>query len=146
MDSIMTFQTCRHGLPTQAPLILAVDDDDDNLLLLSYAIELFDCRFVGRTSCHAALPIVRQCQPDLILMDILMPEQDGISFMRHLRQNATTCQIPIIAVTALARAEDREAILLSGFTDYLSKPYLLDDLESLVQQHLGQRVKLKTPV
>ncbi|HEY9658091.1 MAG TPA: response regulator, partial [Allocoleopsis sp.] len=109
-------------------------------------IELFGCRFVGKTNCNAALTVVRQYHPDLILMDILMPEQDGISFVRHLRQNITTCQIPIIAVTALARAEDREAILLSGFTDYLSKPYLLDDLEVLVRQHLGQEMQLPAPV
>ena len=115
------------------PLILAVDDDDDNLLLLDYAIELFGCKFVGRSSCQAALSLIEECQPDLILLDILLPEVDGISFVQELRQNPRTYQIPIIAVTALARAEDRETIMLSGFTGYISKPYMLEDLEELIR-------------
>lgn len=115
------------------PLVLAVDDDEDNLLLLSYAIELFGCRFMGRSSCQTALSLIEECQPDIILMDILLPEVDGISFVQELRQNIRTCQIPIIAVTALAREEDRETIMLSGFTGYISKPYMLDDLEELIR-------------
>lgn len=118
------------------PLILAVDDDDDSLLLLSYVLDALDCQFIGRSDSKNALETAKAYNPDLILLDVLMPDVDGIEVVQHLRQDPLTCAIPVIAVTALARAEDRQTLLLSGFTDYLSKPYLLEDLESLVYRYI----------
>lgn len=135
MDSVLSFKACESHTNRQS-LILVVEDDDDNLLLLSYAIEAFGCRFIGQSCGEAALAVAREHQPDLILLDILMPSVDGIQLLQRLKQDASTCQIPVIAVTALARTEDRQLLLQAGFTDYISKPYMLDDLEALIHRHL----------
>lgn len=137
MNSTLASSLDRQQSNRTLPLILAVDDDDDNLLLIRYAIELFGCQFVGQSSCHAAHSIIQESRPDLILLDILLPDLDGYTFVQSLRQDPLTSDTPVIAVTALARAEDRETILLSGFTDYLSKPFMLEDLEALIHRYLG---------
>jgi len=66
----------------------------------------------------------------------MLPDVDG-SVVHRLRQNRQTMTIPIIAVTALARVEDRDSLLLAGCNDYISKPYMLDDLE-VIRCHLPQ--------
>jgi CheY-like chemotaxis protein len=118
------------------PLILVVEDDDDNLLLIRYALESFGCRFIGQSNSQQALATIKECKPDLILMDVLLPGVDGIQLVKYLKQDEVTRQIPVIAVTALAKTEDRESLLLVGFADYLSKPYMLDDLEAAIHRHL----------
>jgi len=139
MDSVLSVRSYESQVARQCAqqsLILVVEDDDDNLLLMGYAIEAFGCKFIGQSSSEAVLSIAEEYQPDLILLDILMPDVDGIQVLQALKQNPSTCQIPVIAVTALARAEDRQSLLSAGFTDYISKPYMLDDLEALVHHHL----------
>ncbi|PSB22312.1 hypothetical protein C7B61_19720 [filamentous cyanobacterium CCP1] len=127
---------CVHQPATTHPLILVVEDDDDNLLLIRYALESFGCRFVGQEDSRNALHTAKECKPDLILMDILLPNVDGIQLVQHLKQDEATRDIPVIAVTALAKLEDRENLLLAGFVDYVSKPYMLDDLEAAIRRHL----------
>lgn len=135
MDSVLSFKSCESYIDRQS-LIMVVEDDDDNLLLLSYAVEAFGCQFIGQPCSEAALATAKERQPDLILLDILMPSVDGIQLLQRLKQNASTRHIPVIAVTALARSEDRQSLLQVGFTDYISKPYMLDDLEALIHRHL----------
>lgn len=118
------------------PLVLVVDDDDDNLVLISYALELMGVNFVAAGSGHEVMSISRQYSFSLILLDILLPDMSGVSVLRWLRKNAGTRQVPVIAVTALAQAKDRDRILKAGFTDYLLKPYMLDDLSAMVQSCL----------
>jgi CheY-like chemotaxis protein len=123
------------GAITQ-PFILCVDDNEDNLLLASYVVELCGIEFVGQTSGWAALNLVAVSPPALILLDILLPDLNGIDFLNHLKQNPLTCDIPVIAVTALATLSDRSRLLLAGFVDYVSKPYMLEDLEATIFRHL----------
>lgn len=120
----------------QHPLVLVVEDNSDNLLLLSYALDTFGCRYLGESDSRSALQLVKECQPDLILLDILMPNLDGIGFLTQLKQDPSMQAIPVIAVTALVGMDERQRLLDAGFTDYLSKPYMLDDLEALIHQHL----------
>lgn len=118
------------------PLILVVDDDPDNLLLLAYTLEPLGCSLLTAADGLTALQRAQTHQPDLIFLDILMPYMDGIEVITQLRQKAKTKNIPAIAVTALARKEDRERLLRAGFDDYLSKPYMIEDVEALVQRYL----------
>ena len=117
------------------PLVLVIDDDDDNLLLMKYALEMFNCVFLGRTDGLEALSLAQTCQPALILLDIVLPKFSGIDLLHQLKQNEQTKHIPTIAVTALARNEDRQELLAAGFDDYISKPFCLDDLEGLVRTY-----------
>lgn len=120
-------------------LILAVDDDEDNLLLLTEVLKPMNCSCVTATCGRIALHLAQVCQPALILLDVMLPDFNGIEVVHRLRQNPQTRTIPVIAVTALARVEDRELLLLAGFDDYISKPYMLDELEAIVCRHLSRK-------
>lgn len=130
-----------HDIPTQRqegypPLVLAVDDDSDNLLLLSYILEEFNCMILAEKDGRAALEIAQKIKPELILLDILLPSLNGIEIVRHLKSNSATSGIPVVAITALARRDDKERLLAEGFSSYISKPYLLAEVEQIIGYHL----------
>lgn len=125
----------QHSFATK-PRILAADDDEDNLLLLAYILEPLGCNLITAVDGLSALSMARTYQPDLILLDVLMPYMDGIEVVSQLRKDSKIKTIPAIAVTALAVRDDRERLLKAGFNDYISKPYMLEDIEATVRRHL----------
>lgn len=127
-----------------SPLILAVEDNEDNLLLLSYALESLGCKLICQKDSLTTVLVAKEYQPDLILLDILLPGMSGIDVVRSLKQEPLTSHIAAIAVTALASAEDREQILNAGFNDYISKPYMIEDLEALVRRYLCKKLNPKS--
>ncbi len=118
------------------PLVLAVDDNQDNLELLAQILDLFGCECVGAVDGGTALTAAASRPPDLILLDICLPDIDGIELVSRLKKNLQLINIPIIAITALAKTEDRDRILQAGCAAYLSKPFDIDQLEALMYQHL----------
>ncbi|MCT7949742.1 response regulator [Ancylothrix sp. C2] len=123
----------------RTPLVLAVDDDEDNLYLMAQFLDLFGCESLLAADGLTALFLAQNHQPDLILSDILLPDIHGLELIGRLRNNPTTLKIPVVAVTALAQQEDRQRILQAGCAGYLSKPYLLEDLEAVVNAQLSFR-------
>ncbi len=130
----------------QPPLILAVEDNDDNLLLLSYALDSLGCRLICQKDSSTTVLVAKEYQPDLILLDILLPGKSGIDLVRSLKQEPLTSHIAAIAVTALASVEDRERILRAGFDDYISKPYMIEDLEDMVRSYLNRKLNVGSPL
>ena len=124
------------------PLILAVDDDEDNLLLLAYTLEPIGCTLMTAINGMMALSLARTYLPDLILLDILMPHMDGTEVVSHLRKDSKTQTIPVIAVTAMAVPHQRERLLLAGFNDFISKPYMIEDVEAVVRRHLRMKATI----
>lgn len=122
---------------TKKPLILAVDDDEDNLLLLTEVLEPMSCSVLTATHGKTTIHLAQVCQPDLILLDVMLPDLNGLEVVHRLRQNPQTKLIPVVAVTALARSEDRDRLLLAGCNDYISKPYMLDELEAVICRQLS---------
>lgn len=118
------------------PLILAVDDDEDNLLLLTEVLKSLECSFITATQGQTAINLAQDHQPCLIILDVMLPDFSGVEVVHQLKHNPQTMTIPVIAVTALAREEDREHLLLVGCDDYLSKPYMIDELEAIIQRYL----------
>ena len=139
MDLAKAFMRDKKKQYSQPPLILAVEDDDDNLLLLSYALDSLDCRLICQKDGLTTVLVAKEYQPDLILLDIVMPGLSGIDVIRCLKQEPLTRNITTIAITALATTEDRERILMSGFDDYISKPYMIEDLEAIVSHYLCKK-------
>lgn len=123
----------------QRPLILAVEDNEDNLLIMNYIVDSLNCRFIGEPNGNKTLSIARESQPHLILLDIMLPEANGIDLFYSLKQDRETCHIPVIAVTALARVEERQRILSAGFDAYVSKPYMLEEIEEVICCYLKQK-------
>lgn len=121
----------------QPPMVLVVDDDDDSLTLMAYILEQLSCETCFVSDGLAALEAARQHHPQLILSDIHLPQVDGYSLIQQLRADAGTQDIPIVAVTALAGQENRQKILTAGFDDYISKPFLIEPLEHLINRFIG---------
>jgi CheY-like chemotaxis protein len=118
--------------------IAVVEDNADNRLLVrailedSYVIIEFD-------SGSAALTGLNDARPDLILLDISLPEMDGTEVLRAIRADAELSALPVIALTAHAMAGDRERFLAQGFDDYLTKPImdenvLIGSIERLLER------------
>ncbi|RUT13135.1 hypothetical protein DSM107010_16910 [Chroococcidiopsis cubana SAG 39.79] len=83
---------------------------------------------------RGAIEMAQQYQPDLILLDIMMPEMDGMEVLKRLRNNPKTRETPIIAVTGMDR--NREYFLSAGFDDWLGKPIELEKLEEVIRRHI----------
>ncbi len=109
---------------TQArrPNILAVDDDSGNLAILRQLLHPH-YNVLAAPSGERALKIVAATPPDLILLDVVMPEMDGYAVLARLRDNPATRDIPVIFVTGLDSIEDEEKGLALGAVDYIAKPY-----------------------
>jgi CheY-like chemotaxis protein len=115
--------------------IVVVDDDSDNLELTSIILETYGVQVMKATSASEALEIVRQFEIDLLISDIAMPQEDGYSLIRQIRQ---VKQIPAIALTALAMPEERSKALKSGFQLYLTKPVEPMNLVTEVAKLVGR--------
>lgn len=122
------------------PTILVVDDTEDNLDLLEFALKRKPVRMLRATNGKACLAMAQEHNPDLILLDIQMPEMDGFETLRHLRANRTTAKIPVVFLTA--QKKDPESIaagLEMGAEQYLTKP--IDTEELLVRARTLIRLK-----
>lgn len=114
-------------LPYQ-PQVLLVEDNDSNLEMLSTYLRIKGCDVLTARNGVEAIALAGERLPDVVLMDVQMPEMDGLEATRLLRQNAALRLTPIIALTALAMPGDRERCLDAGMDDYLSKPLGLKEL------------------
>jgi CheY-like chemotaxis protein len=117
--------------------ILLVDDTPTFLMAARDYLRLhgFDVDTAG--SGAEALAAVHDQRPELILLDIQMPEMDGVTFARQLRADRTMEDIPVVAVTALAMPGDRERCLAAGMVDYYTKPISLHRLGEIAEHYLG---------
>ncbi|WP_231295572.1 response regulator [Gloeocapsa sp. PCC 7428] len=119
------------------PLVLAVDDNEDNLQLLAQLLMLIECSHITATDGQTAVIMAQNYQPNLILLDMMLPDLDGIEVVSRLKQNPETMEIPIVAVTAMAREEDQQRFLRAGCKEYIKKPYIIEELEATIRRCLG---------
>ena len=124
------------------PLILIVDDTPTNIQVLAEALRA-DYRVKVATSGKAALTIANhpESRPDLILLDVMMPEMDGYEVCRRLKQEPATQNIPVIFVTAKSDVTDEELGLKLGALDYIVKPFHLAIIKARVQNHISLKMK-----
>jgi CheY-like chemotaxis protein len=111
--------------------ILLAEDDVRNIFALSAVLEPRGATMVIARNGREAVELATANPPELVLMDIMMPEMDGLAAIRALRANPALRTLPIIALTAKARREDREQCLAAGANDYMAKPIDVDKLVSL---------------
>ena len=125
------------GRPTYKPVVLAVDDVPDNLTTIADMLRDLDVSVRVASNGQAALRYAAlEPQPDLILLDVMMPGMDGHAVLAELRSRSETRNIPVIFVTALDSASDEQAGLLEGAADYISKPIKPAVLTARVQAQL----------
>lgn len=119
--------------------VLVVEDHPDTRSVLVLMIERWGFEVVEARNGRDALIMVEQNGFDLMVVDMAMPLVDGFEFVRRVRVQSKTANIPIIAVTALDAPEDRDRCLQAGCNDYLPKPFSFDDLKAKIDALLGEK-------
>ena len=124
-----------------AERILVVEDNEKNMKLFRDVLAATGSRTLEATTGGEAVELASEHAPDLVLMDIQLPDLDGVQALQRLRADARTAAIPIVALTAQAMQGDRERFLAAGFDGYLSKPVNIHDLIETVGRHCGGRIR-----
>ncbi|WP_375468975.1 CHASE2 domain-containing protein [uncultured Nostoc sp.] len=111
-----------------APLVLIVDDDRNHCSILTNLLQEIGCQTLEATDGKHGLQIVKECNPDVILLDLAMPNMDGFELMIHLQSDPKTRSIPIIVSSASVFEENRQRSLQAGAKAFLPKPLQVDEL------------------
>jgi two-component system, cell cycle response regulator DivK len=130
-------------MTAQPKLVLIVEDNDLNMKLFRDLIEAHGYRTMHTRDGMDVLPLAREHHPDLIIMDIQLPEVSGLDITKWLKAEADLKHIPVIAVTAFAMKGDEEKIRAGGCEDYLSKPIMVTQFIATVKRHLEPQAAAK---
>jgi CheY-like chemotaxis protein/anti-anti-sigma regulatory factor len=134
-------------MPTESqkrPLILIVDDTATNLSILSGPLAGAGYSIAVATDGEAALKQIQHELPELILLDVLMPGMGGFDVCKRLKESPVTRDIPVIFMTASTEITQRVRGLHLGAVDYITKPYLLEEILARVQVHVELRILTRT--
>jgi two-component system cell cycle response regulator DivK len=119
--------------------VLVVEDNEKNMKLFRDVLMAKGYRTLEATTGREALELAVEHAPDLVLMDMQLPDVDGVEALSRLRADERTAAIPVLALTAQAMHGDRERFLAAGFDDYLSKPVNVVELVGTVRHHCDGR-------
>ncbi len=123
--------------------ILIVEDNELNMKLLRDVLEAYGYTTITTGEGAASFNLAREHRPDLILMDLQLPDISGYDAVRQLKDNEETRPIPVVAVTAFAMVGDERKALTCGCDAYLAKPILLRDFLDLVEKFIGAASELQ---
>jgi two-component system cell cycle response regulator DivK len=117
-------------------LILIVDDNGQNRKLARDVLQFAGFRTLEADGGSEGVSLALEHRPDLVLMDIRMPDMNGTEALRRLRDDERTARIPIVALTSSTMKGDREQFLAEGFDGYLQKPISVREFPDQVRSHL----------
>ena len=115
--------------------IVVVEDNERNMKLFREVLESSGYRTLEATTGERAVELVVEHCPDLVLMDIQLPDIDGVEALGRLRADERSASLPVLALTAQAMEGDRERFIAAGFDGYLSKPVNIADLLDAVRRY-----------
>jgi CheY-like chemotaxis protein len=117
--------------------VLIVDDDVRNIFALSAVLEEYEMEVSSADNGRDAIRLLREgIGAEIVLMDVMMPEMDGLQTMREIRKIPRLKNLPIVAVTAKAMKGDREKCIEAGAWDYLSKPVDIEQMLTVLRAWL----------
>lgn len=119
-------------------LILVVDDSADNVAMISLDLQQQGYRVVTAANGEDAVAVATQMLPNLILMDINLPNLDGLGATRRIRENESMREVPVVAITAFGTEGFQRAAYDAGVSGYLTKPLDLDRMHQLIARLLSQ--------
>ena len=119
-------------------LVLIVDDNEKNRKLARDVLTFAGFRTLEAETGEQGVSLATEHLPDVILMDIRLPDLDGTAVLRRLRAEERTAAIPVVAVTSFAMKGDRERFLAAGFDGYLEKPINVTELGDQVRAYCAQ--------
>jgi two-component system cell cycle response regulator DivK len=120
-----------------AKTVLIVEDSELNMRLFNDLLEAFGYRTVKTRDGRQAVPLAREHKPDLIVMDIQLPEISGLEITDRLKKDPALKSIPVVAVTAFAMRGDEQKILAAGCDAYLSKPISVTTFLETIRRFIG---------
>jgi DNA-binding response OmpR family regulator len=120
------------------PLVLIADDDPDILMLVRFRLERAGYEVVSAQDGQAALDLALAHEPDLAVLDVMMPRLDGYELTRELRRHEATRGMPVILLTARVQEADVQRGIEAGADDYVPKPFSPQELGARVQAALGR--------
>lgn len=123
------------GWSAEVARVLVIEDTPVNMTLAVFLLEAAGHLVLTATDAEAGLLLARTAQPDLILMDIQLPEMDGLEATALLKQDPATEHIPVVAITALAMKGDEARILAAGCDGYIAKPMRYQAFLAAVARH-----------
>jgi two-component system cell cycle response regulator DivK len=117
--------------------ILCIEDNEQNLYLVTFILQAAGHEVLQARSGQEGIEFAGRSLPDLILLDIQLPEMDGYEIARRLRSNPALAKTPMVAVTSYAMVGDREKALESGCDDYIEKPLNPETFLAQLERHLA---------
>ena len=120
------------------PQVLVVEDNERNMKLFRDVLQASGFRTLEAATGERAVELALEQRPDLVLMDIQLPDIDGVEALRRLRADDGFAPVPVVALTAQAMEGDRERFLAAGFDGYLSKPVDIADFVATVKRYCGE--------
>jgi len=120
------------GVPVGPPTVMVVDDDPTFCAIMGEILKMYNARVYCANSTEEAIRLLENLTPDLILTDVMMPEVDGLTFVRRIRAEQPYARVPVIVVSAGVSTQEQAAALQAGADSFLAKPFSLKDLREAV--------------
>lgn len=141
----MSFMANATRLMNESPLVLLAEDQASNVEPIRDYLSGVGYRFIVAVNGIEAIALAKAHAPQIIIMDLQMPEMDGLAAMQHMQQDSTLGKIPIIVLTALDLPREREQCFAAGADEYLTKPvrlkYLVQVIAGLLEAQLAGSLK-----
>ncbi|RJQ53472.1 MAG: response regulator [Desulfobacteraceae bacterium] len=115
--------------------ILVIEDNPQNLYLITFILEKHGYEVIQAKNGREGIELAERDDPTLILLDIQLPVMNGYEVAKALKENRSTSEIPVVAVTSYAMVGDRERVLSAGCTGYIEKPINPDTFVSEIERH-----------
>jgi two-component system cell cycle response regulator DivK len=119
-------------------VILIVEDNEKNMKLVRDVLQFKGYQTLEAATATEGLRLAREARPDLVLMDIQLPDIDGITALTRLRTDPQTQKMPVVAVSASVMPDDRQRIIASGFDAYITKPINVKSFIETVERFIGK--------
>lgn len=134
------YRNCDHskcGDYMSKPLVLLIDDERAYAEVIRDALESYGIEVRLAHNAMEALEVYQDKVPDLILLDVMMPEIDGLTLLKWLREHSEKDKVPIHIVSAKAQDKDRDAALKAGADGFMAKPFTMEELKELIARTLS---------
>lgn len=134
------YRNCDHskcGDSMSKPLVLLIDDERAYAEVIRDALESYGIEVRLAHNAMEALEVYQDKVPDLILLDVMMPEIDGLTLLKWLREHSEKDKVPIHIVSAKAQDKDRDAALKAGADGFMAKPFTMEELKELIARTLS---------